>query len=182
MQLGDRTLECVQPPSRIPRLLGHSGMRRRMRSLTNLPRSERLASRSCARMRYPRRSSWRSGLSREPASPARRQAQGQAIGSILGEGNSVWGKRAVEIDQARSQRADAARKLRLSHAGLSDLPHSRQQAPWRGVISPQNGHIRCEAKSPSRGCTPSDFRSDAAVKARRLRSRPRSAWKRDVMA
>ncbi len=29
-------------------------------------------------------------------------------------------------------------------AGLSDLPHSRQNRLARGVISPQNGHILCD--------------------------------------
>jgi len=49
-------------------------------------------------------------------------------------------------------------------------------------MSPQNGHIRCEAKSPSWGVIPSDFLSHAAMKARRLRTRPRNACAREVMA
>ena len=36
-------------------------------------------------------------------------------------------------------------------------------------MSPQNGHIRCEAKSPSRASIFSDFRREAAMKARNLR-------------
>jgi hypothetical protein len=52
-----------------------------------------------------------------------------------------------------------------NQAGLNALPHSRQHASWRGVMSPQNGHIRCEAKSPSRAFMLSNLRSDAARKA-----------------
>ncbi|HWY04272.1 MAG TPA: hypothetical protein VNX60_11420 [Candidatus Acidoferrum sp.] len=36
-------------------------------------------------------------------------------------------------------------------------------------MSPQNGHIRCEAKSPSRASIFSNFRREAAMKARNLR-------------
>ena len=32
----------------------------------------------------------------------------------------------------------------LAGAGLSDLPHSRQNRLARGVIRPQNGHILCD--------------------------------------
>ena len=33
----------------------------------------------------------------------------------------------------------------LAVAGASDFPHSRQDDFDRGVMSPQNGHIRCDA-------------------------------------
>ena len=36
-------------------------------------------------------------------------------------------------------------------------------------MSPQNGHIRCAAKSPSRASIFSDFRREAPMKARNLR-------------
>jgi hypothetical protein len=54
---------------------------------------------------------------------------------------------------------------------LNDLPHSRQLVSWRGVMSPQNGHIRWRAKSPWRGSIFKNFRSEAAKKAQRLRTR-----------
>ncbi len=39
-----------------------------------------------------------------------------------------------------------ARKLiYLAVAGASDFPHSRHDVFDRGVISPQNGHILCDA-------------------------------------
>ena len=41
-------------------------------------------------------------------------------------------------------------------------------------MSPQNGHIRCEAKSPSRASIFSNFRREAATKARNLRRLPRN--------
>jgi hypothetical protein len=59
-------------------------------------------------------------------------------------------------------------------ARLRELPHSRQHVSWRGVMSPQNGHIRCEAKSPSRGAIFNNFLREAAMKARRLRTRTRN--------
>jgi hypothetical protein len=38
-------------------------------------------------------------------------------------------------------------KLPLAaYAGLSNLPHSRQDILRRDVISPQNGHILCDEK------------------------------------
>jgi hypothetical protein len=58
-------------------------------------------------------------------------------------------------------------------AGLRELPHSRQHVSWRGVMSPQNGHIRREVKSPSRGAILNHFRSEAPMKARRVRTRTR---------
>ena len=66
-------------------------------------------------------------------------------------------------------------------AGLNDLPHSRQRASWRGVMSPQEGHIRCEAKSPSWGSIFRNFLKEAARKARRLRMRGRNGCDMDVM-
>jgi hypothetical protein len=60
-------------------------------------------------------------------------------------------------------------------AGLSALPHSRQHVSQRGVMSPQNGHTRCDAKSPSCASILSIFLSEAAMKASRLRTRTRSA-------
>jgi hypothetical protein len=49
-------------------------------------------------------------------------------------------------------------------AGLSTLPHSRQQISQRGVIRPQKGHIRCDAKSPARGVARDIFLSQASMK------------------
>jgi hypothetical protein len=72
--------------------------------------------------------------------------------------------------------------IALFQAGLRVLPHSRQQLPWRGVMSPQNGHMRWDAKSPTRGSMPSDLLNQAAAKARRLRRLPRSACRREIMA
>ena len=76
----------------------------------------------------------------------------------------------------------AASAIAAFHAGLSALPHSRQQVPWRGVMSPQNGHMRWDAKSPTRGSMPSDLLNHAARKARRLRALPRSACRGEIMA
>lgn len=63
----------------------------------------------------------------------------------------------------------------VSQAGFSALPHSRQQVSKRGVMSPQNGHIRCDVKSPSRGPIPNNFLPDAATKARKRRTPARNA-------
>ena len=49
-------------------------------------------------------------------------------------------------------------------------------------MSPQKGHMRWEAKSPSWGSIPSNFLSDAAMKAHRLRIRLRKGCGRDIMA
>ena len=49
-------------------------------------------------------------------------------------------------------------------------------------MSPQNGHIRCEAKSPSRGPMPSELLSDAAMKARNLRTWLSKTCKREAIA
>jgi hypothetical protein len=64
---------------------------------------------------------------------------------------------------------------------LSDLPHSRQHVSKRGVMSPQNGHIRCETKSPSRGCILNHFRTDAPMKARRVRIRTKNGRRTQSM-
>ena len=49
-------------------------------------------------------------------------------------------------------------------------------------MSPQNGHIRCEAKSPSRASIFSNFRREAAMKARNLRRLARNGWEvKDMM-
>ena len=76
----------------------------------------------------------------------------------------------------------AAIAIAAFQAGLSALPHSRQQVPWRGVMSPQNGHIRWDAKSPTCGSMPSDLLNHAARKARRCRALPRSTCRREIMA
>jgi hypothetical protein len=55
------------------------------------------------------------------------------------------------------------------YAVLKALPHSRQHRSWRGVTSPQNGHIRWEAKSPACASIFKNFLSEALRKARRLR-------------
>ncbi len=59
--------------------------------------------------------------------------------------------------------AFAAIETASDYAGRSALPHSRQLDSWRGVMSPQKGHMRWEAKSPSCGSMPNHFLSDAAM-------------------
>src|SRR5213079_2466486 len=59
--------------------------------------------------------------------------------------------------------------LDSSYAGLSDLPHSRQQVLRRDVINPQNGRILCERKSGSTGLrVASSFVNESVMKARFL--------------
>jgi hypothetical protein len=70
-----------------------------------------------------------------------------------------------------SDRPWGGRRYSTDQAGLSTLPHSRQQISWRGVIRLQKGHIRCEAKSPARGVTPDIFLSQACMKTPGLRRR-----------
>jgi len=63
-------------------------------------------------------------------------------------------------------------------AGASDFPHSRQDGWDRDVISPQNGHILCEAKPRSGGVSDADiFEMDARMAASRLRKRSRNRRK-----
>ncbi len=53
---------------------------------------------------------------------------------------------------------------------LSDFPHSRQNRLARGVISPQNGHIRCNRTSWVRGLKlASNFPRNSLMEARRRR-------------
>ena len=60
---------------------------------------------------------------------------------------------------------------RTSGPEMRDLPRSRQDALWLGVISPQNGHIVCARTSASRGMTiPNNFRNKSVMKTSRLRS------------
>jgi hypothetical protein len=60
-------------------------------------------------------------------------------------------------------------------AGASDFPHSRQDDLDREVISPQNGHILCEAKPRSGGVSDANsFETDAVILACRLRKRSRN--------
>ena len=57
-------------------------------------------------------------------------------------------------------------------AGLRDLPHSRQQDLWRGVIRPQNGHILCEAKFRSRGFIAArSLANESRISVSRMRKR-----------
>jgi hypothetical protein len=68
------------------------------------------------------------------------------------------------------------RKTQLfsDQADLNRLPHSRQAVSKRGVMSPQNGHMRCDAKSPSFGSMLDNLLRDAAMKERRRRTRMRN--------
>jgi hypothetical protein len=64
--------------------------------------------------------------------------------------------------------------LETHPAGASVFPHSRQAALRRGVINPQNGHIRCEAKPRSAGLIDAiNAERDALNEAMRLRKRSR---------
>src|SRR6185437_10732152 len=63
----------------------------------------------------------------------------------------------------------------LTQAGLSDLPHSKQQVLVRDVINPQNGHILCEWTSSARGLIIArSFPNQSIRKAIRLRRRLRN--------
>jgi hypothetical protein len=60
-------------------------------------------------------------------------------------------------------------------AGASDFPHSRQEFLDRDVISPQKGHIRCDAKPGAVGAiNANSFETEAVMAARRLRNRSRN--------
>src|SRR5229473_1414297 len=60
-------------------------------------------------------------------------------------------------------------------AGASDLPHSRQEFLDRDVISPQNGHILCDAKPGAAGVIDANsFETEAVMEASRLRKRSRN--------
>src|ERR1035437_8053151 len=60
-------------------------------------------------------------------------------------------------------------------AGASDFPHSRQDVLDRDVISPQNGHILCEAKPRTGGVSDANsLETDAVILASRLRRRSRN--------
>jgi len=55
-------------------------------------------------------------------------------------------------------------------AGASDFPHSRQEFLDRDVISPQKGHIRCDAKPGAAGVIDANsFETVAVMEATRLR-------------
>lgn len=69
-----------------------------------------------------------------------------------------------------------------SQAGLSFRPHSRQHVSKRGVMSPQNGHIRCKAKSPSCGAMRKNCLVVVASQAGRLRRRISKGWRTRFMA
>jgi len=56
------------------------------------------------------------------------------------------------------------------YAGLRDFPHSRQNRLRRGVMSPQNGHIRCGANS-ARGFILSSFFTKVDMNSSKLRTR-----------
>jgi len=63
----------------------------------------------------------------------------------------------------------------LAVAGASDLPHSRQDELDRGVISPQNGHILCDAYPRTGGASVANsLETEAAKVANLLRKRSRS--------
>jgi hypothetical protein len=63
----------------------------------------------------------------------------------------------------------------LGVAGASDFPHSRQDVFDRDVISPQNGHILCDAKPRTGGVTDANsFETDALIRLRRLLMRSRN--------
>jgi hypothetical protein len=63
----------------------------------------------------------------------------------------------------------------LSWSPLNDLPHSKQDRFARGVIKPQNGHIRCAPKSgEGRSAGVSNLLKESAQKTKRLRSRSRN--------
>jgi hypothetical protein len=49
------------------------------------------------------------------------------------------------------------------------------------VISPQNGHILWDAKSPRRGSIRKNLLSEAANEARRLRTWPRKLGRKEFM-
>src|ERR1700746_672464 len=64
------------------------------------------------------------------------------------------------------------------YAGLSDLPHSRQQLLRRDVINPQNGHILCERNPRSTGLSAaSSFLNESLKKASFLPIRMRKRRK-----
>ena len=64
------------------------------------------------------------------------------------------------------------------YAGLSDLPHSRQQLLRRDVINPQNGHILCERNPRSTGLSAaSSFLNESLKKASFLPIRMRERRK-----
>lgn len=55
------------------------------------------------------------------------------------------------------------------HAVRNGLPHSKQQALWRAVISPQNGHILCGPESLRDELFPSNFLAASAIHANNAR-------------
>src|SRR5229473_5539349 len=66
-------------------------------------------------------------------------------------------------------------RLSFHRAGASDLPHSRQEFLDRDVISPQNGHILCDAKPGAAGVIDANsFETEAVMEASRLRKRSRN--------
>jgi hypothetical protein len=60
---------------------------------------------------------------------------------------------------------------------LNDFPHSKQNGLDREVISPQNGHIRVDAKSPRDVFIAMSFPSESARKERKVRSWTRKGSK-----
>jgi hypothetical protein len=60
---------------------------------------------------------------------------------------------------------------------LNDFPHSKQNGLDREVISPQNGHIRVDAKSPRDVFFAMSFPSESARKVRNVRRRERKGCK-----
>jgi hypothetical protein len=66
-------------------------------------------------------------------------------------------------------------------AGFSRWPHSRQHLSKRDVMSPQNGHMRCDAKSPTFGCIFTSFLMDAAMQLRSRRRRARNGCRTGSM-
>jgi hypothetical protein len=72
-------------------------------------------------------------------------------------------------------------KLPLAaYAGLSNLPHSRQDILRRDVISPQNGHILCDEKP--RRFPPNNFLNESVTMANTACARTNNRFMTGSMA
>jgi len=60
------------------------------------------------------------------------------------------------------------------YAGSKDFPHSRQLGFPRGVMSPQNGHIRCGANVSWWGAEPAKSFKNAKIDPTKRRTREKS--------